>query len=64
MNVIASEAIYDTRGSSPLVELGSKEQQSSGILVDIIILEGASRRRHPEGVSHLVILRAYRISSF
>ena len=27
-NVIASEAIYDTRGLSPLVELGSKEQQS------------------------------------
>jgi len=26
--VIASEAIYDTRGFSPLVELGSKEQQS------------------------------------
>ena len=27
-NVIASGAIYDTRGLSPLVELGSKEQQS------------------------------------
>ena len=27
-NVIASEAIYDTRGFSSLVELGSKEQQS------------------------------------
>jgi precorrin-2 dehydrogenase/sirohydrochlorin ferrochelatase len=28
-HVIASEAIYDTRGFSPLVELGSKEQQST-----------------------------------
>ena len=29
LNVIASEAIYKTRGFSPLVELGSKEQQST-----------------------------------